>query len=83
MNAPSERQVLYALVSAGFLLVVGVLTTVAWSTGLSPQWWSLTMAVLWVIATGYSALQWRQTGRILMVSILSFLIWTVGTLSTL
>lgn len=83
MNAPTERQVLYALVSTGFLLVVGVLTVVAWSTGLSPGWWSLTMAVMWVAASVYCAMRWRQTGRILTISIVSFLIWTVGTLSTL
>ena len=83
MSEPTERQVLYALVAAGFLAVVGVLTLVAWTTGLSPIGWLVVMSVVWVAATVYCALRWRQTGRVLLVSLATFVIWTVGTLATL
>ena len=83
MSETTERQVLYALVTAGFLAVVGVLTAVAWTTGLSPTWWLVVMTAVWLAASGYCALRWRQTGRVLLISIATLVAWTVGTLATL
>ncbi len=82
MNQASERQVLYALVAAGFLTVVLVLIVVASTSGLSPGWWTAAVGVVWAVAAGYSAFRWRSTGRVLLVAIGTFVIWTVGTLLT-
>ena len=83
VSEPTERQVLYALVAAGFLAVVGVLTLVAWTTGLSPTGWIVAMSIVWVAAAVFCGLRWRQTGRVLLVSLATFVVWTVGTLVTL
>ena len=45
MTEPSPRQVLYALVAGGFLLVVAVLVVGAAAAGLVPIWWTIAMAV--------------------------------------
>ncbi|CAN5811954.1 hypothetical protein BH23ACT4_BH23ACT4_03820 [soil metagenome] len=78
--APTPRQVLYALVSAAFVLVVLVLTIGAAVAGLVPIPW--TMAMLFVaLASGiWGGLNWTRTGPLLVVSISLFVMWTVGTL---
>jgi hypothetical protein len=83
VSEPTERQVLYALVAAGFLAVVGVLTVVAWTTGLSPDAWLIVMSTVWVAAAAFCVVRWRETGRVLLVSIATLVVWTVGTLATL
>lgn len=82
MSEVSERQVLYALVAAGFLAVVLALIVVAATSGLSPAWWTVTVGSLWGVGTVYSAVRWKATGRILMVAIGTLVIWTIGTLLT-
>jgi hypothetical protein len=82
MTPPTERQVLYALVAAGFLVVVAVLIVVAFWSGLSPGWWTAVVGSVWSVAAGYATIRWRSTGRVLMVAIGTFLLWTVGTLLT-
>ena len=77
---PTPRQVLYALVSAAFLLVVLVLTVGAAAAGLTPTWWTFTVLVALVIAAAWTAVSWRRTGPILIVSIGLLVIWAVGTL---
>ncbi len=77
---PSERQVLYALVSAGFVLVVAVLVIGAAYAGLVPVWWSVVAGAATLVVGGLSALRWRDTRFVLLASIMLFLAWTVGTL---
>ena len=77
---PSERQVLYALVAAGFVVVVAVLVVGAAYAGLVPAWWSVVAGVATVIVGATSALRWRDTRFVLLSSIMLFLAWTVGTL---
>ena len=80
MSEPTPRQVLYAFVAAGFVLVVAVLTVGAASAALVPSWWSLTMGVL-IVATGiWIALRWRRTAVALALAIGLLVLWTVGTL---
>lgn len=82
MTEPTERQVLYALVAAGFFAVVAVLAVVAAVVGLSPTGWSLGFGVAWVIAAWIGFSRWRRTGRLLLVSLVVFVAWAVGTLAT-
>ncbi len=82
MTPPTERQVLYALVAAAFLVVVAVLVVFAAASGLSPVWWTVVTATAVLAAMIYSGANWRATGRILGLSIGLFLIWTIGTLLT-
>ena len=77
---PSERQVLYALVAAGFVLVVAVLVVGAAYAGLVPTWWSVVAGVATIAVGGLSAVRWRDTRFVLLASIILFLAWTVGTL---
>lgn len=79
-SEPTERQVLYALVAAGFVLVVAVLVGGAAYAGLVPLWWSVVAGVATVIVGGLGALRWRDTRFVLLSSIMLFLAWTVGTL---
>ncbi len=80
MTEPSPRQVLYALVAAGFLLVVMILVIGAAVAGLAPPWWTATMVMI-VIGVGiWSGLNWRRTGPVLLGSIGIFLLWAIGTL---
>jgi hypothetical protein len=80
MSDPSPRQVLYALVAGGFLVMVAVLMVGAAVAGLVPAWWSVVMATgLAAIAT-WSAINWRRTAPVLLVSIGLFVIWAAGTL---
>lgn len=77
---PSPRQVLYALVSAGFLVVVATLIVGGAAAGLVPVWWTVAMAILVIAASALTGLRWRRTGLALGLSIGLFLIWTIGTL---
>jgi hypothetical protein len=76
MAEPSPRQLLYAMVAAGFHVVVGVL--VIGSVPLAPTWWTVTMAMVWIVVAGILALRWRHTGLVLAVSLGGFIAWTVG-----
>lgn len=76
----SPRQVLYALVAAGFVLVVVVLTIGAASAGIVPTWWSAVLAFTIAIAGTWMAQNWRRTGQTLLIAIGIFLFWMVGTL---
>lgn len=82
MTEPTERQVLYALVSAAWFAVVATLAVVAAVVGLSPPTWSVVFAVGWVVSAALGFRQWRRTGRLVVVSVLLFVAWTVGTLLT-
>lgn len=80
MSDPTPRQVLYALVAGGFLLVVLVLVVGAAVSGLVPVWWSVVAAISWAAATTWSALSWRRTVPVIALSMAFFLIWVVVTL---
>ena len=81
MTEASPRQVLYALVSAGFLTVVLVLVVGSAVAGLVPGWWTVTMSVFLVVVAVWSAFSWRRTGPVLLLSIGLLIAWTVGTLA--
>lgn len=76
----SPRQVLYALVASGFVLVVVILTIGGASAGLVPVWWSVTLAFVIAIAGTWMAQNWRRTGQVLLIAIGIFVFWMVGTL---
>ena len=80
MTEPSPRQVLYAAVAAGFLVVVALLIAAGAVTGLVPAWWTATLGVSLTLFTVWSAYNWRRTGPVLLGSICFFVIWTIGTL---
>jgi hypothetical protein len=80
VSEPSPRQVLYALVAAGFLAVVAILIAGAAIVGLVPPWWSIVMAAGLVAIGVWSGLNWRETVLVLLVSIGYFVIWMIGTL---
>lgn len=77
---PSPRQVLYALVSGGFVLVVVILTIGAAAAGLVPTWWSAALALLIALVSSWMAINWRRTVIVLLVAIGLFVFWMVGTL---
>lgn len=77
---PTPRQVLYALVSAGFLLVVLALTVGAAVAGLVPVPWTVAMLVMTVGSGIWGGFNWTRTGPLLVVSISLFVVWTAGTL---
>lgn len=80
MSEPTPRQVLYALVAGGFLVVVAVFVAGAAVAGLVPTWWTVVTAVA-VFASGtWSGLNWRRTGVVLILGIGLLIVWTVGTL---
>lgn len=79
---PTERQVLYALVAGGWLVVVAVLAGVAAAVGVSPIAWTIGFAFVWVFAVAVAVRAWRRTGRLLLVSVGVFVVWAVGTLLT-
>lgn len=81
MSEPTPRQVLYALVAAGFLTVVAILVAGAAVAGLVPEWWSVVMAAVLSLVTIWSALNWRRTAAILLGSIMLLVAWVIGTLS--
>lgn len=80
LSEPTPRQVLYALVSGGFLFVVLVLVVGAAIAGLVPLWWTITMLAALLISSVWSAIHWRRTAPVLLISIGMFAVWTVGTL---
>ena len=80
MSEPTPRQVLYALVSGGFVVVVAILVIGAALVGLSPPWWTTTMAILLTVAALWMGSNWRRTGPILILGIGVFVMWVVGTL---
>ena len=80
MSEPTPRQILYALVSGGLVVVVAILVVGAALVSLSPPWWTTTMAILLTVATLWMGLNWRRTGRILILGIGVFVMWVVGTL---
>ena len=77
----TPRQVLYALVAGGFVLVVAVLTIGGAAAGVVPQWWSALLALAIAVAGGWMGSNWRRTGYVLLVAIGLFLFWMVGTLA--
>lgn len=80
MSEPTPRQVLYALVAGGFMLVVAILTIGAAVAGIVPDWWSVTLAVVLAGAGGWMAKSWRRTGPVLLMAVGLFVVWLVGTL---
>ena len=82
MTAPTERQVLYALVAAAWFIVVAVLAFVAAVVGLSPAGWTIAFACAWLAAAIVGVAQWRRTSRLLALSLLVFVLWAAGTLLT-
>ena len=80
MSEPSPRQVLYALVSGGFVLVVGILIGGAAVAGLVPLWWTIVTTLMTISVAAWSALNWRRTAVVLALAIGLFLAWAVGTL---
>jgi ABC-type multidrug transport system permease subunit len=80
VTPPTERQVLYALVAAGFVIVVAVLVLGAAYADLVPTWWTVISGIATVGVGSLGAVRWRDTKFVLLSSILLFLSWTVGTL---
>lgn len=80
MSEPTPRQILYALVSGGFLAVVLALVIGAAVAGLVPLWWTVVMASFLAISVAYAAVNWRRTAAVLLISIGAFIVWMVGTL---
>ncbi len=80
MSEPTPRQVLYALVAGGFLLVVAVLVIGAAVAGLVPGWWTGVMAIGLVGFSIWGVVNWRRTWPLLLGSIGLFVLWTVVTL---
>ena len=82
MTAPTERQVLYALVAAAWFIVVAVLAIVAAVVGLSPAVWTIAFSCAWLVAAVVGFARWRRTSRLLALSLLVFVLWAAGTLLT-
>jgi len=80
MSETTPRQVLYALVSVGFLLMVVVLAAGGAISGLTPTWWSVVLGVLVLTGGGWMVFNWKRTGPVLLIAIGLFLIWMIGTL---
>lgn len=80
MTEPTPRQVLYALVAAGFVLVVAVLVIAGASAGITPTWWSASLAMMIAVAAIWMARNWRRTAGMLSIAIGLFVVWMVGTL---
>lgn len=76
----TPRQVLYALVGGGFVIVVAILTIGAASAGLVPLWWSSILALAIALAGTWIAQNWRSTGSVLLFAIALFVLWLIGTL---
>jgi len=81
VTEPTPRQVLYALVAGGFVIVVAILTIGGAMAGLVPAWWSVVLGLLIAIAAIWIAFRWRRTGPVLLIAIGLFLVWMVGTLA--
>lgn len=80
MSEPTPRQVLYALVAGGFLLVVLALVVGSAVAELAPTWWTITMSSSLGLVIFWSVANWRKTAPVLLLSIGMLVIWTVGTL---
>ncbi|MFO7548883.1 MAG: hypothetical protein R6X29_08475 [Acidimicrobiia bacterium] len=80
MSEPTPRQVLYALVVAGLLVVVAVLVVGAAVAGLVPVWWTLLTGGAWIAVVVVAAIEWRKTGLVLGLGIGLFVAWAIGTL---
>ncbi len=80
MSDTTPRQVLYALVSVGFVLMVIVLAAGGAISGLTPTWWSVVLGLLVLTGGGWMVFNWRRTGPVLLIAIGLFLIWMIGTL---
>jgi hypothetical protein len=80
MSEPTPRQVLYALVAVGFVLVVVILTIGGVVAGLVPAWWSAVMGLTIASTATYIAQNWRRTGPVLVLAIGVLVMWMVGTL---
>lgn len=76
----TPRQVLYALVAGGFVVVVTVLTIGAAAAGLVPMWWTGLLGLGIVVVGIWSAVNWRRTAALLSSAIGLFVVWMVGTL---
>ncbi len=79
-SQPTPRQVLYALVAGGFVLIVIVLTIGGAVAGVVPDWWSMSMGLAIVAGGGWIAWNWRRTIPALAIGIGLFLMWLIGTL---
>jgi hypothetical protein len=80
VSEPSPRQVLYALVAGGLVIVVGVLIGGAAVAGLVPLWWTLASSLAVISIGAWSALNWRRTAVVLIAAIGLFVGWAIGTL---
>ncbi len=80
MSEPTPRQVLYALVAAGFVVVVAVLVAGGAASGIAPGWWTAVMGVAVGVVASWLIVRWRRTGPALVMSIGLFVIWLAGTL---
>jgi hypothetical protein len=76
----TPRQVLYALVAAGFVLVVAILTIGGASAGIVPTWWSAFLALAIALVGTWLAQNWQKTASVLVLAVGLFLVWMVGTL---
>jgi hypothetical protein len=76
----TPRQVLYALVAGGFLVVVGVLIVGAAAAGVAPIWWTVLAGAMWLIAAIWGARRWRRTGQVLLLTLGLLAVWVVVTL---
>jgi hypothetical protein len=80
MTETTPRQVLYALVAGGFIVVVAVLVVAGAVAGIVPTWWSAALGVVIVGVGTWMAWNWRSTGPVLLATIAVFVFWLVGTL---
>lgn len=80
---PTERQVLYALVSGGFVVVAAVFVAGAAIGGLVPVWWSLVGSVATLAVAVFAMVRWRSTRSVLIASVGLLIAWVVGTLVVL
>jgi hypothetical protein len=81
VSEPTPRQVLYALVAGGFLLIVLVLIVGEAVAGVVPLTWTVAMGVLWLVLAVWSAANWRRTALVLLVAIGLFLFWALATVA--
>ncbi len=70
---------LYALVAAGFVVIVLVLTIAGAASGVVPGWWSVALGIVLLIGATWMAGNWRKTGATLVIAIGTFVVWLVGT----
>ncbi len=72
---------LYALVAAGFGIVVVILAAAALVYGIGPRWWSWTILGVTLAISAAGAMRWRRTGFVLGWSVGLFVVWTIGVLA--